>query len=482
MASNINPYNVDGTFPVAGQDNSSQGFRDNFTNIKNNFIYAQNEISDLQNKAIVTGALAGSTLSNDMAGTQIRRPQLVAWTQALLDLGNISTIAVLDFNQANFQKFTTANSIDLSFINWPSSTGAGALGYGVMRVWINVTSTSHTITLPNVVDISVNDIAGYNSTTHELTFDTIGNYIFDFSSIDGGKNYLIFDVTRNRTTFRDSYLYLNRQVNPGLFVGYGPDVLSTALSLSSEQFGYDTISSFGSYNSVSVGNLSLATQVNSLLDSGSLAGYTITSTRGNLASQTVSPVHSGDFLGYVNAQTYTGDRTGSGNVFQQVSSMSFFATGGNVQYGLGGNIAFFTMPEGIAGNLNQVQQALSINSDQSVEVLGALKTDGVMAMTSTEFASVALTAAPAVVIGNTTGALILDSINSQTIATANIQLPLAPVDKQQLRISSVAPITTANVYAANGVAIKYIPATYFASGNVVVQLTYNHTNATWYQS
>jgi hypothetical protein len=31
MASNINPYNIDGTYPVAGQDNSSQGFRDNFT-------------------------------------------------------------------------------------------------------------------------------------------------------------------------------------------------------------------------------------------------------------------------------------------------------------------------------------------------------------------------------------------------------------------------------------------------------------------
>jgi hypothetical protein len=482
MASNINPYNVDGTFPVAGQDNSSQGFRDNFTNIKNNFVYAQNEISDLQSKAIVTGALTGSALSNDMAGTQIRRPQLVAWTQALLDLGNISTVAVLDFNQANFQKITTANSIDLSFINWPSSVGAGALGYGVMRVWIKVTNTSHTVTLPNVVDIGVNDIAGYDSATHALTFDATGDYIFDFSSIDGGTNYLIFDVTRNRTTFRDSYLYLNRAVNPGLFVGYGPEILSTALSLSSESFGYDTISSYGSYNSVSVGNLSLATQVNSLLDSGSLAGYTITSTRGNLASQTLAPVQSGDFLGYVNAQTYTGDRSGAGNAFQQVSSISFFATGSNVQYGLGGNIAFFTMPQGITGNLNQVQQAMSINSDQSVEILGTFRTDGAMVAKGTQIFSVPLTAAPALVINSNTSSLILDSINSQTIATANIQLPRTPADKQQIRISAVAPISRANVYAADGVAIKYVGHNYFASGNVVVQLTYNQTNATWYQS
>ena len=46
MASNINPYNIDGTFPIANQDNPSQGFRDNFTNIKNNFVFAQNELDD----------------------------------------------------------------------------------------------------------------------------------------------------------------------------------------------------------------------------------------------------------------------------------------------------------------------------------------------------------------------------------------------------------------------------------------------------
>ena len=52
MASNIVPGNIDGTFPVAGQDNSSQGFRDNFTATKNNFTEAKTEIESLQtNKA-----------------------------------------------------------------------------------------------------------------------------------------------------------------------------------------------------------------------------------------------------------------------------------------------------------------------------------------------------------------------------------------------------------------------------------------------
>ena len=52
MASNIVPSNVDGTYPKAGQDNSSQGFRDNFTATQNNFTQAKTEIEALQtNKA-----------------------------------------------------------------------------------------------------------------------------------------------------------------------------------------------------------------------------------------------------------------------------------------------------------------------------------------------------------------------------------------------------------------------------------------------
>ena len=53
MASQINYDIIDGTYPVAGQDNSSQGFRDNFTNIKNNFESAYDEITDIQNKVIL---------------------------------------------------------------------------------------------------------------------------------------------------------------------------------------------------------------------------------------------------------------------------------------------------------------------------------------------------------------------------------------------------------------------------------------------
>lgn len=48
MSSNINYEAIDATYPIAGVDNSTQGFRDNFTAIRNGLATASNEIGDLQ--------------------------------------------------------------------------------------------------------------------------------------------------------------------------------------------------------------------------------------------------------------------------------------------------------------------------------------------------------------------------------------------------------------------------------------------------
>jgi hypothetical protein len=71
MSSQIDSQNIDQTFPVAGQDNNSQGFRDNFTAIQQNFEFAKAELEDLQSKALLKSALEGSTLNNDLGGSSI---------------------------------------------------------------------------------------------------------------------------------------------------------------------------------------------------------------------------------------------------------------------------------------------------------------------------------------------------------------------------------------------------------------------------
>jgi hypothetical protein len=382
MPSRIVPTNIDGTFPVAGQDNSSQGFRDNFTNIKNNFTFARNEINDLQGKVLLTSALEGTTLSNDMAGTQLTRPQLKAWTQALVELGDVSGLVTVDFNVGNFQKIETNGPVTLNLANWPASVGAGALGYGLVRVWVVVNrdtpeSPIHTLTLPSNVTIGVDDIAGYDAATRTITFDDVGNYIFDFSSIDSGASYLIFDLKRNRSTLRDPSLYFNDQVNSTLLVGWRAG-LGTALTLNQ---GQNTISSRGSYNSAVISNLANANISSGTVDGQLMSGYTLTSLRGNLEANVFTPTVSCDYLGYHNAVTYTGFAN-VGNTFQQTASMAFYATGSNVTYGLGGNIAFYTKRDGGNGTLQGINQAMGVENDQSVRFFGNVITANTFVPTS----------------------------------------------------------------------------------------------------
>jgi hypothetical protein len=374
MASNINPYNIDGTFPIANQDNSSQGFRDNFTNIKNNFIFCQNELEDLQSKVLLTGALNGQSLTNDMAGTQIRRPQLASWTQSAVDLGAIAGVSVLDFNVANFQKLTSAGPIALSFVNWPASVGAGAVGYGVMRIWLTISNITHTLTTPVNVTIGIKDLAGVASNgdgTHTISFDAPGNYIFDISSIDSGTNYQIFDLSRNRSTFRDSNLYFNSEVNSTFLIGYGPAALPIALAL--EQ-GADKVSVQGSYNSVSAGMYYTGNIALTQGDNGPSAGYSVSGLRGNLSLGEINSVQNNDFVGYYNALTFTGNGAG-GIIPNTVGSIGFYARGTNPANGLGGNVTIWTTSDGTGSTPFVAQkQAIGIENDQSVVTMANLIT------------------------------------------------------------------------------------------------------------
>lgn len=60
MASNINTSSIDITYPIPGQDNDTQGFRDNFSSIKNNLNVAKTEISDIQSTLAVVPTIKAS--------------------------------------------------------------------------------------------------------------------------------------------------------------------------------------------------------------------------------------------------------------------------------------------------------------------------------------------------------------------------------------------------------------------------------------
>jgi len=188
MSSNINGYNIDGNFPIAGQDNDSQGFRDNFTNIRTNFTFAKDEIEDLQNKVVLKSALTGGTVNNTFNNVLFTGVKTKAFSEAVYAFGASTGSVDVAFTNGQLQTILTTAAITLGFSAWPA---AGA--HAQIRVWISVAHVSHTVTLPASVTLGKDEIVGLNGSV--LTFPATGEYILEFSTVDGGTNVCIQEIT-----------------------------------------------------------------------------------------------------------------------------------------------------------------------------------------------------------------------------------------------------------------------------------------------
>lgn len=116
MPSNINTTNLDETYPVAGQDNNSQGFRDNFSTIKTNFATAKTEIETLQTNS------AKLNVANNFANNTISGAKFINNNLTVYSGGNISTAQNINLENGNFQTFTVTANLTLTFTDWPTVT------------------------------------------------------------------------------------------------------------------------------------------------------------------------------------------------------------------------------------------------------------------------------------------------------------------------------------------------------------------------
>jgi hypothetical protein len=201
MTSQINPYNIDGAYPVAGQDNNSQGFRTNFTNTSTNFEYAAQEITDLQTNVVLKSALTGTTLDNDMGGSILFNAQTYMITQTVVPLGTITTSANLNYQAGAYFTLTTNSSLTLTAINLPAA-GVQA----TYSVEVNVANIAHTVTFSSAggwLNGTLGAPGGIqgcvvSGTTATVTFATTGIYTFVFTTNAGGPSSSI--TTMSATT------------------------------------------------------------------------------------------------------------------------------------------------------------------------------------------------------------------------------------------------------------------------------------------
>ena len=228
MTSAINPNNINGAYPVAGQDNNSQGFRDNFTNTSTNFQYAADEISDLQSKAVLKQALTGTVLDNDMLGSPLSNALLSNMSENVVALGTVSGTTVINYALASYQTLTTNGAVSLSFTNFPA---AGAAASVVVQV--TVASTIHTLILPAAVSVNNTGIQGLNTSTNTISFAATGVYSFEFSTSNGGSTSTIREVNKRLQPFNNSSENLadTANVNAAVTTSYFSTVTSTTAQL-----------------------------------------------------------------------------------------------------------------------------------------------------------------------------------------------------------------------------------------------------------
>ena len=190
MASNINPTNIDGTYPIAGQDNDSQGFRDNFTNIKTNLQYAKQELEDLQSKVVLKSALVGTTLENDLNNATLYRPQFKAASQSFREFPGNQLSAQVSFLDSSVQRINTPGPLTLTLSDFPASGN-----WGSVKIWLHVifgaNQTSATITWPASVTLGVGLLNNFDPNTGVMTLTAAGDYLFELSTADGGTSFWI---------------------------------------------------------------------------------------------------------------------------------------------------------------------------------------------------------------------------------------------------------------------------------------------------
>ena len=316
MTSQINPNNIDGNYPIAGVSNNTQGMRDNFTNIKQNFQYAETELDDLQSKVLLKAALTGTTLDNNMADNLIYAAKIQDFSATQVELAATSGAIAIDYSAGHYQTIAMAGNVSLSFTNFPASGSVGML-----RVQIIVGTAGLTLTLPAAVSAGTLGVQGYSANV--ITFATTGIFEFGFVTSDAGAIITLFDLNRPLSYYTNPVTVASTTVSTSS--GSGALIVSGGVGIGGNLYvSGNIVGSIVATGNTFVGN----TTVGNLLTAG------FVSATGNVIGGNINTA------GVVSA---TGNITGgnlnaaglslSGNVISAINLTANITTTANIQAG-----------------------------------------------------------------------------------------------------------------------------------------------------
>jgi hypothetical protein len=144
VTSNINYLSINENFPVAGEDNDTQTFRDNFDTIKTSLQAGQEEITALQANTAKTNE------NNDFEDNEISRAVFRDVMDQRFDGGIIAfptTILTVDYENGGYQVFRFAANMNIDFQNLPeNSSASGPIGCGRITLELYGDGSARTLT------------------------------------------------------------------------------------------------------------------------------------------------------------------------------------------------------------------------------------------------------------------------------------------------------------------------------------------------
>lgn len=133
--------NINTNYPIPGVDNDTQGFRDNFANIKNSLATAADEITALQLNSVTVDS------QNDFGYVgNLYRPILDSVSNKLTVHANQSTSFDVSFLDGNYQRVSIAGNISIGATDWPAANKQGEI---TVEVYNATTTSNYTVTFNN---------------------------------------------------------------------------------------------------------------------------------------------------------------------------------------------------------------------------------------------------------------------------------------------------------------------------------------------
>ena len=165
---------IDQEYPVAGQDNDSQGFRDNFSAIRGSPLQVETDLQDLENTTVKTDT------DNDFNGNVIRDASLENVTEEVNVIAGVDSQIDINFTNGHYQSIQVVGNVTLRFALWPETNKVGKI-----RILIRADGNNRTVNWTTEAGGTIK--YGPNFPTPFEVTSAVDPIVLDFWTDDGGQ-------------------------------------------------------------------------------------------------------------------------------------------------------------------------------------------------------------------------------------------------------------------------------------------------------